>query len=264
MLTKMEENTWLWHAQLGHVNFRALELMSRGKMSYGIPEMIQTLKKCDKCLMSKQTRKPFSFKAKFVSTKALIVHADICGPISPTTPGGNRYFLLFVDDYSRKMWVYILKEKSCAFEAFKRFKAQVENKSERRIKILRTDRGGDFCSKEFKSFCEAAGVERQYTAPYTPQQNGMVKRRNRTVVAMTRSVLKESGLPAYMWGEAVRQSVYVLNRLPTSILKGKTPYKAWTGEKPDLSHIRVFGCTSVMKIPTAHTKKRDDRGKLVM
>ncbi|KAL8101414.1 hypothetical protein AgCh_033340 [Apium graveolens] len=265
LLTKLEENTWLWHARLGHVNFRALELISKEEMALGIPEMIQPLKKCEGCLMSKQSRRPFPSQAIFNSRKTLeIVHADICGPIMPITPGGNRYFLLFVDDYSRKMWVYLLKEKSSAFEMFKKFKALVENGAERSIKILRTDRGGEFCSKEFTEFCEKAGIQRHYTAPYTPQQNGVVERRNRTVVAMTRSILKESGLPAFMWGEAVRHSIYVLNHLPTRILKGRTPYEAWYGEKPDLSHVRIFGCTAVMKVPSIHTKKLDDRGKLVV
>lgn len=265
LLTKLEENTWLWHARLGHVNFRALELMSREKMAHGIPEMIQPLRKCEGCLMSKQIRQPFPSQTMAASRKKLeIIHADICGPISPITSGGNRYFLLLVDDYSRKMWVYFLKEKSGAFDMFKKFKALVERGTECSIKILRTDRGGEFCSKEFTSFCEEAGIQRHYTAPYTPQQNGVVERRNRTVVAMTRSFLKESGLPSFLWGEAVRHSIYVLNRLPTSALKGKTPHEAWYGEKPDLSFIRIFGCTAIMKVPAVKTKKLDDRGKIVV
>ena len=265
LLSRMEENTLLWHARLGHVNFQALELMSKENMASGIPEMSQPLKKCEGCLMSKQSRKPFPSQTKFNSSKILeIIHADICGPISPTTPGGNRYSLLFVDDYSRKMWVYLLKEKSSAFEAFKKFKALVENGTEKSIKILRTDRGGEFCSKEFTLYCEKAGIQRHYTTPYTPQQIGVVERRNRTVAAMKRSFLKESGLPAFMWGEAVRHSIYVLNRLPTRALKGRTPYEAWNGEKPDLSHLRIFGCIAVMNIPAKHTRKLDDRGKLVV
>lgn len=95
------------------------------------------------------------------------------------------------------MWVYLLKEKSCAFETFKKFKVMVENGKERSIKMLRTDRG-EFCSKEFTIFCEEVGIERQYTAPYTPQQNGVVERINHTVAAMTRSLLKESKLPSHV------------------------------------------------------------------
>lgn len=162
------------------------------------------------------------------------------------------------------MWVYMLKQKGDAFEMFKRFKQLVENGTEKRIKVLRTDRGGEFCSKEFNMFCEEVGIQRHFTAPYTPQQNGLVERRNRTVAAMTRSLLKGSGLPSFMWGEAVRHSVYILNRVPTRALTGKTPYEAWNGRKPDLGHIKVFGCVAYMKVPAVHVKKLDDRSKRVV
>ncbi|KAL8134233.1 hypothetical protein AgCh_009329 [Apium graveolens] len=124
-----------------------------------------------------------------------LVHADLCGPISPTTAGGNRYFLLLVDDYSRWMWVYMLKSKDQALLMFKRFKAHVEKGTDKHVKMIRTDRGGEFCSQEFKNFCEDHGIARQYTALYTPQQNGVVERRNRTVVEMGRSLLKQMELP---------------------------------------------------------------------
>lgn len=256
LLSKNEEDTWLWHTRLGHVNFRALELMSKKGMARGIPKMVQPKEKCEGCLMTKLTRSSFPSHTSFETKKPLeLVYADICGPITPETPGGNRYFLLFVDDYSRKMWVYFLKEKSDALGMFKKYKAVVEKSTEKNIKMLRTDRGGEFCSKEFTLYCEEMGIERQYTNPYTPQQNGVVERRNRTVAAMTRSFLKESKLPSCMWGEAVRHSVYVLNRLPTRALDGTTPYEAWGGKKPDLVHIKVFGCVAVMKIPSVHVKK---------
>ena len=263
--SKNEEDTWMWHTRLGHVNFQALELMSREGMAHGIPRMVQPKEKCEGCLMTKLARTSFPSHTSFETTTPLeLVYADICGPIMPETPGGNRYFLLFVDDYSRKMWVYLLKEKSDAFGMFKKYKAVVEKGTGKSIKMLRTDRGGEFCSKEFTSYCEEMGIERQYTAPYTPQQNGVVERRNRTVAAMTRSFLRESKLPSYMWGEAVRHSVYVLNRLPTRALNGTTPYEAWGGRKPNLKHIRLFGCIAIMKVPSVHVSKLDDRGRRVV
>lgn len=143
------------------------------------------------------------------------------------------------------MWVYMLKYKDQALEMFKRFKALVEKEAKDTIKTLRTDRGGEFTSKEFNDFCANAGIKRHLTAPYTPQQNGVVERRNRTVVAMTRSLLKERNMPEMLWGEAIRHSVYILNRSPTKAVVGETPYEAWTGAKPKLSHIRVFGCLAM-------------------
>lgn len=220
---------------------------------------------CTCCLMSKLTRRQFPAKGDHVAKKTLeLVHDDLCGPISPSTAGGNNYFLLLVDDYSRYMWVYFLKGKNEAFSVFKRFLAMVENGTERKVKTFRTDRGGEFTSNEFKTFCEDVGIQRHYTAPYTPQQNGVVERRNRTVVAMERNCLKEMNLPSILWGEAIRHSVYILNKLPTRALSGQTPYEVWTGNRPHVDHIRVFECVSHMKIPSNQTSKLDDRIKQVI
>lgn len=265
LMSKREEETWLWHSRLGHVNFKALALMSKEQMAYGIPNFVQPAKTCEGCLMAKQTRKAFPTQTIFHAKQKLeLIHGDLCGPITPPTPAGNRYFFLLVDDFSRKMWVFMLKEKHEVFDAFKRFRTLVEKGTEKRIKTFRTDRGGEFCSSSFNLYCEEAGITRNYTAPYTPQQNGVVERRNRTVAAMTRSFLKEAKLPSYMWGEAVRHSVYILNRLPTQVLSGKTPYEAWTGKKPNLDHIKLFGCVAYMKIPQVYVNKLDDRSKALV
>lgn len=265
LLSKQEEESKLWHMRLGHVNYHALSLMTKDKMVSGMPVITQPEEVCRGCLMSKQTIKQFPTKASYSAKKALeLVHGDLCGPIFPETASGKRYFFLLVDDYSRYMWVYFLKGKDEALDAFKKFCALVERGEERKVRILRTDRGGEFCSNEFKMFYEKAGIKRQYTAPYTPQQNGVVERRNRTVVEMARSCLKETKLPSVMWGEAVRHSIYLLNRLPTRALTGITPYEAWNERKPHLGHIRIFGCVAHMKIPSQHTSKLDDRSRQVI
>ena len=140
----------------------------------------------------------------------------------------------------------------------------VEIGSEKKIKVLWTDRGGEFCSTKFASYYEDVGIQRHFTAPYSPQQNGVVERRNKIVVSMARSFLKEKQMPSYFWGQAVRHSVYVLDRLPTRALGGGTPYEVWSGKKPDLGHIRVFGCVAHMKIPSVHITKLDIRSKVVV
>ncbi|KAG6479946.1 hypothetical protein ZIOFF_063423 [Zingiber officinale] len=157
------------------------------------------------------------------------------------------------------MWVFVLTAKKDAFQAFKKFKSVTENTTEYKIKTLRTDRGGEFLSTEFTRFCENEGIERHLSAPYTPQQNGVVERRNRTVMAMARSLLKGTHMPARFWGEAVRHAVYLLNRLPTKALGERTPFEAWMGRKPHLAHLKVFGCIAYAKNTTPHLKKLDDR-----
>ena len=155
----------------------------------------------------------------------------------------------------------MLKYKSDALTAFKKFKKLVENEMKLSIKVFRTDRGGEFTSSEFQAFCEGAGILRHLTAPYSPQQNGVVERRNRTVVEMTRSLLKEKSMPSMFWGEAVRHAVYILNRVPTRVLKGETPYEAWKGDKPNLGFVKNFGCIAHMKVPREYVQKLDDRSK---
>lgn len=123
--------------------------------------------------------------------------------------------MLLVDDFTRYMWLVLLQNKDEALSAFKKIKAAVEMEADLKIKAFRTDRGGEFTSKEFTKFCEDMGVKRFLTAPYSPQQNGVVERRNQTVIAMTRSLLKSSKVPSKYWGEAVTTSVYILNRAPT-------------------------------------------------
>lgn len=153
LLSKTEENSWLWHLRLGHVNFQTMSLMSRNKMVQGLPDLVCPKETCNGCLLSKQARRPFPSKAGFAATRCLeLIHGDICGPISPTTPAGNRYFLLLVDDFSRAMWVFMIKTKDEALSIFKKFKALVENESKEVIQVLRTDRGANFVRRNSQNF----------------------------------------------------------------------------------------------------------------
>ncbi|KAL8116442.1 hypothetical protein AgCh_022802 [Apium graveolens] len=139
-------------------------------MVHGLPSLIQPKEVCARCLMSKQIRKSFPSHANFRWKQPLeLIHGDLCGPITPATKAGNKYFLLLVDDCSRVMLVYILSRKDEAFGAFKKFKLLVERDSEKKVKMLRTDRGGEFCSKQFIEYCDNMGISKQFIAPYTPQ-----------------------------------------------------------------------------------------------
>ncbi|KAK2993848.1 hypothetical protein RJ640_027325 [Escallonia rubra] len=190
-----------------------------------------------------------------------LIHTDVCGPIDPASLGKNIYFLLFIDDYSRKTWVYFLKQKSEVFSTFKRFKALVEKQSGYQIKAMRSDRGGEFISKEFKAFCEENGIRRPLTIPYSPQQNGVVERKNRSIVNMTRSMLKSKNLPKEFWAEAVVCAVYLSNRSPTRSVWNQTPQEAWSGYKPSVSHLKVFGSIAYVHVPDQQRKKLDDKSE---
>jgi hypothetical protein len=186
------------------------------------------------------------------------VHRDLCGPVTPATLGGRRYFLLLVDDLSCYMWVVVRDSKGEAADVTRRAQAAVEAECGRKLRVLRTDNGGEFTTAEFASYCVDDGVQRHYSASYSPQQNGVVERRNQTVVGMARALLKQRGMPAVLWGEAVVTAVYILNHSPTKALNGRTSYETWHGRKPAVSHLPVFGCLAFGK-ELGHIGKLDDR-----
>lgn len=188
-----------WHARLGHINLETMRSMISRELVTGIPKIEIEAKICGSCILGKQARHPFPKATLYRAEKVLeLVHDDLCGPITPSTSARNRYILLFIDDYSRYMWISLLKEKSEAFSKFKTFKHLVERESKMQIQTLRTDRGGEFVSTEFNTFCNESGIKRHLTAPYSPQQNGVVERRNRTLMEMTRSIMKHMSIPNYL------------------------------------------------------------------
>ena len=141
------------------------------------------------------------------------------------------------------------------------FKNNVEKQSGYYIKCLRTDRGGEYISNDFIKFCKDYGIKRQLTTSFTPQQNGVCERKNRTIVNMARSMLHSQDLEFMFWADACRTSVYILNRSPTKSLEGITPYEAWYERKPSVEHFRVFGCLAYAHIPDEKRRKLDPKRK---
>ena len=171
--------------------------MGREGLVRGLPMLSQVEQLCEACLTGKHRRATFLIQALQRSVNSLeLFHGDLRGPITPATLSENRYFLLLVDDFSRYMSIALLDTKDVAPAAIKRIQAAAEHKSGRKLLALRTDRGGEFASVEFTTYCAELRVGREITAPYMPQQNGVVKQRNQTVVRMARSMLKASDLPS--------------------------------------------------------------------
>jgi transposase InsO family protein len=187
---------------------------------------------CDVCVLMKQRQLPFPQQSSFWAKERLeLVHGDLCGPVTPATPGGWRYFLLLIDDLSHYIWVVVHGSKGEAANAIKHAQAVAEAECDRKLRVLRTDNGDEFMAAEFTSYCMDKGVHRHYSAMYSPQQNGVVERRNQTVVGMARALLKQRGMPTVFCREAMVTAVYILNRSPTNVLNGRMPYEAWHGCK---------------------------------
>ena len=175
------------------------------------------------------------------STPLQLVHSDLCGPFPVASFSGYMYFLTFIDDFSRRTWVYFLKLKSEVFNMFLAFKAFVEKQSGHQILKLRSDNGGEYVNNKFINFCTENGIQMQHIVPYTPQQNGVAERKNCSLKEMANCMLQSKGLSLNYWAEAINCANYIINRTPTKVLKNITPKEAWSSIKPDVSHFRVFG-----------------------
>jgi transposase InsO family protein len=253
--------TELWHRRLGHLNVRSVRFLQSMVSGMTLGKDEASMPFCEGCVQGKQHRAPFPKDGGTRATKPLeIVHSDVCGPMRTTSIGGSRYFVTFIDDFSRRVWLYTLKTKGECLEKFKEFKALAETQSEHKIKAFRSDNGGEFISKAFQRFLKNHGIERQPSTPYTPEQNGVAERANRTIVEMARSMIHAQRLKLSFWAEAVTNAVYIRNRCPTRALVTVTPQEAWSGRKPCISHMRVFGCIAYAKVPDAKRGKLDAKG----
>ncbi|KAE8721075.1 hypothetical protein F3Y22_tig00016885pilonHSYRG00007 [Hibiscus syriacus] len=223
-----KDASWLWHLRFGHLNFGGLEMLSKKEMVKGLPRINHPDQLCEGCLVGKQFRKSFPKESETKAKKQLeLIHTDVCEPIKPSSLGNSNYFLLFIDDFSRKTWVYFLKQKSEVFKVFKKFKAVVERESGRNIKAMRSDR----------------------------------ERKNRTILDMARSMLKSKKLPKEFWAEAIVCAVYLTNQSPTRSVWGKTPQEAWSGRKHGISHLKTFGSIAHVYVPDERRMKLDDKSE---
>lgn len=252
-----------WHRRLGHINEKELKIMTKGAVDGMMCKgKIKTSKQnCEVCNEGKQTRLSFPKKGSRASCVLEIVHADVCGPMEVKSLGGARYFLILKDDFSKMAFVYFLHTKEQVFEYFKQFKSMVENQVERKIKILRSDNGGEFCGATFENFLKQAGILHQKSNCYTPEQNGSAERLNRTVVERARCLLFDAKLDKKFWAEAVNTAVYLRNRSTISGLENRTPFEVWFGKKPDISNLRIFGSKVMTHIPKENRLKWDKKSR---
>ncbi|MCO5579721.1 hypothetical protein L7F22_033581 [Adiantum nelumboides] len=258
--TQAMQDAELWHARFGHVGYGSLMTLQRHNMVHDLSLLEMPPRHvCEGCILGKMHRFAFSQDGSVRATRKLqLVHSDACGPMRTPSVGNSLYFVTFIDDFSRFCWVYPLKAKSDVVAIFQHYVSMVENETGCKVQTLRTDRGGEYMSGAFKDFLGKKGIKHQCTMPYTPQQNGVAKRKNWSLMEMARCMLKAKSLPHKLWMEAVACAAHVLNRCPTRALKTITPYESWYDRKPSVSYLRVFGCLAYAHIPQQLRGKLDD------
>ncbi|KAK1627969.1 hypothetical protein QYE76_002284 [Lolium multiflorum] len=248
MAAKHDEG-WLWHRRLGHVNMRNLKQLLKGEHIVGLTGIsFEKDRVCGACVAGKQLKKKHPIKSIVTTSRPLeLLHLDLFGPSHYDTLGGSKYGLVIVDDYSRYSWVFLLKSKDETHREFITFAKKAQRTYESEIKAIRTDNGTEFKNYTMQEFVDDEGIKHEFSAPYTPQQNGVVERKNRTIIEMARTMLSEFNSPHNFWGEAISTAVHYSNRLFLRPLHNKTPYELLTGNKPNVTYIRVFGCKCLVK-----------------
>ncbi|CAI7921798.1 unnamed protein product, partial [Closterium sp. NIES-54] len=247
------ECDWLTlHRRMGHVALPILQQLVKSEMVAGIRvkgESDEVLG-CPTCMQAKFTRYPFSSSEATAKAPLDEVVMDVVGPLK-LGAAGAEYFLTIVDVYTRMTWVYVLSKKSDVAETVKTdWLPMVERQQDRLVKAIRTDRGGEFLSKEFSLWLKKNGIRHSLTMPYSPAMNGIAERANRTITETARGLLIEAGLPDNFWPDAVRSACVAKNRALTSVGADKwVPYVEWIGRKPKVDMLRVFGCMCMALVP---------------
>jgi len=254
----------LWHKRLGHLNHENVILLKKRQLAIDFPLEIENLNnsksniinQCEDCVMGKTHRTAMPSSRTHYTTKVLeMVHSDVCGPMTNASIGGAKFFVTFIDDFSRYIVVVPLKSKAEVLQCFIKYRAWAENLTGEKIKTLRSDNGGEYCSKDFNDLLAQAGISRQKSPPYTSEHNGVAERANRTLMECARSMLHGAHLSYFYWGEAITTAAYLRNRSPSKALKNVTAFEVWTGQKPSLNHLKVFGCKAYVHIPKEQRTK---------
>ncbi|OMO83306.1 Integrase, catalytic core [Corchorus capsularis] len=260
VLDKNSSSFHLWHSRLGHVSSSRLRYM----LSVGLLGNVKysDISDCKGCILAKFSALPFNKSTSISNAPFDLVHSDVWGPSPVATKGGSVYYVSFVDDYSRYCWVYLMRHRSEFFQIYSKFAAMVKTQFSVKIKVFRSDSGGEYTSTQFQELLASEGTLFQTSCTETPQQNGIAERKHRHIIETTRSLLLSSSMPSSFWGEAVLTSVYVINRIPSSITSGISPFERLYKAKPNYSELHVFGCVCFVLLPKNERTKLTSRSAM--
>lgn len=258
------EESWLWHKKLSHLNFKTMNTLVRREMVRGLPQ-IEFCQDglCEACEKGKSKKASHRSKEMTSITEPLqLIHMDLFGPVNVMSMARKRYALVMVDDYSKYTWVLFLQSKDEATQLIIDHIKKIEVEAGLPVRIIRSDNGTEFKNAYLNQFCTEKGISRQYSAPRTPQQNGVVERKNRTLVEAARTMISQSNLPTYFWAEAINTACYTQNRTLINKEHDKTPYEIMANKRPTLSYFHVFGAKCfVLKDGNEHLGKFDPKAE---
>ncbi|KAM1741307.1 hypothetical protein ACFX12_011446 [Malus domestica] len=229
----------LWHQRFGHPTNEIMSIMLR--QSNILVDLDASHSICTHCIQGKMCRLPFSPSSDRYCFPFEKVHSDVWGPAPVKTVEGYRYYVTFVDQYTKYTWIFPMYNKSDVYSIFLKFYNLVLTQFGVVIKCLQTDGGGEYTGHSFKAFLDAKGVEHLISCPYTPQQNGVVERKHRHIVEIAITLLVQAALPIEFWYYACAHAVFLINRMPCKGLSMESPYKKLFAKIPELKSLKVFG-----------------------
>jgi transposase InsO family protein len=248
---------WLWHRRLAHVGMKNLHKLLKGEHILGLTNIhFEKDRICSACQAGKQVGVHHPHKNIMTTHRPLeLLHMGLFVSIAYICIGGSKYYLVIVDDYSRFTWVLFLQEKSQTQETLKRFLRRAQNEFGLKNKKIRSDNGTEFKNSQIEGFLKKEGIKHEFSSPYTPQQNGIVERKNRTLLDMARTMFDEYKTPDQFWAEAINTACYSINWLYLHRILKKTSYELLTGKKPNVSSFRVFGSKCFILIKEVRSSK---------
>ncbi|CAJ2652046.1 unnamed protein product [Trifolium pratense] len=262
-LISKEDEVKLWHQKLGHLHLKGMKKAIAKEAIRGLPKLkIEEGSICGECQIGKQTKMSHPKLQHLTTTRVLeLLHIDLMGPMQVESLGGKRYAFVMVDDFSRFTWIEFLKDKSESFDAFKELCLQLQREKNSAIVRIRSDHGKEFENASFLEFCITEGIKHEFSAPITPQQNGVVERKNRTIQESARVMLHAKHLPYQFWAEAMHTACYIHNRVTLRTGTSTTLYELWKGRKPTVKHFHVFGSKCYILSDREHRRKMDPKSE---
>jgi transposase InsO family protein len=260
-LVSKEEEVWLWHQKLGHLHLRGIKKAISTGAIRDLPKLnIEEGRICGECQIGKQTRMSHQKLEHQVTTRPLeLLHIDLMGPMQVESMGGRRYALVVVDDFSRFTWIDFIREKSDSFDVLKLLCLQLQREKNLSIVRIRSDHGREFENAKLSDFCESEGIKQEFSSPITPQQNGVVERKNRTIQESARAMLHAKKLPYHFWAEAMNTACYVHNRVTMRKGTNCTIYELWKDRKPTVKYFHVFGSKCYILADREQRRKMDPK-----
>ncbi|CAJ2670589.1 unnamed protein product [Trifolium pratense] len=258
LITK-EDEVKLWHQKLGHLNLRSMKKAISKEAIRGLPNLkIEEGSICGDCQIGKQTKMPHPKLQHLTTTRVLeLLHMDLMGPMQTESLGGKRYAYVVVDDFSRYTWINFIKKKSETFDVFKDLCIQLQREKNNVVLRIRSDHGKEFENSSFSDFCASEGIIHEFSSPITPQQNGVVERKNRTIQESARVMLHAKKLSHGFWAEAMNTACYIHNRVTLRSGTTTTLYELWKERKPTVKHFHVFGSNATSYDTSSETAEDD-------